>query len=304
MPVHSLPVSRRAFLSQAAVGAVAGWVAVKSGWAAETGAPSTFALLSDAHIASDPGTMARGTNMTANLRQVVSEILADRAKYAGVIINGDCAYLKGLPGDYQNLAGLVRPLAEGGLPLHVTMGNHDNRPALYDALADQKPAAPLVESKHVSLLETPKANWFLLDSLFQTDVVTGELGQSQLHWLAQALDAKTDKPAIIMAHHNPQFEPNENGSWSGLKDAKALFDLLQARPHVKAYIYGHTHDWRISKAGRLHLINLPPVAYVFAEGKPNGWVEASVHDAGLRLHLRCIDSSHPQHGQTADLAWS
>jgi 3',5'-cyclic-AMP phosphodiesterase len=60
-------------------------------------------------VPSDPQTTARGVNMTSNLRQVVAELIARRPKLSGVIVNGDCAYLKGLPGDYQNLAGAVRP---------------------------------------------------------------------------------------------------------------------------------------------------------------------------------------------------
>lgn len=303
MPVHSMLVSRRAFLGQATAGAVAGFVAVKGGSAGEEN-PNSFALLADTHIPGDPDTTARDTNMTANLRQVVGEVIAHRPKLSGVIVNGDCAYLKGLPGDYKNLASVVQPLSETGLPLHLTMGNHDNRQALYGALADQQKAAAVIESKHISVLETPKANWFLLDSLFQTDVVTGELGSQQREWLAQALDARANKPAILVAHHNPQWEPNANGGWTGLKDAKALFDLIASRKQVKAYIYGHSHNWQLSKAGNIHLVNLPPVAYVFAADRPNGWVQATAQDQGLRLQLHCVDTSHPQHGQTAELAWS
>lgn len=303
MPLHLPPVSRRVFLSQTA-GAAAGFLVLRQGWTADAMRdPNTLALLSDTHIPSDPKTTARDTNMTANLRQAVSEVLDLGPKVAGAIINGDCAYLKGLPGDYQNLAGLVKPLSEAELPLHLTMGNHDNRGPLYQALADQQPSAPPVASKHVSVLETPKANWFLLDSLFQVDVVTGELGEAQLTWLAQALDAHADKPAILVAHHNPQWEPNANGSWSGLKDAKALFELIANRKQVKAYVYGHTHTWKLSKIGDIHLVNLPPVAYVFQSGQPNGWVQATLRDHGLHLQLRCLDKSHPQHNQTAMLAW-
>jgi 3',5'-cyclic AMP phosphodiesterase CpdA len=303
MPIHLPPISRRFFLSQAAA-AGAAVLGRRCAWAAESETNEvTFALLADTHIPSDPQTIARGVNMTANLRQAVAELVAHRPKPSAVLVNGDCAYLKGLPDDYRNLAGLIKPLSEAGLPVHLTMGNHDDRTPFYQALADQRPASPPVESKHISVLETPSANWFLLDSLFQVDVVTGELGARQLQWLAEALDARADKPAILMAHHNPQFEPSAGGGWSGLKDAKALFDLIADRKQVKAYIFGHTHDWRLSKAGDVHLVNLPPVAYVFQEGRPNGWVEATVRHGGMQLRLHCLDKSHPENQQTTDLAW-
>lgn len=118
--------------------------------------------------------------MTANLQQVVREITTLSTKPSGVLLNGDCAYSRGLPEDYANLAACVAPLDQAGLTLHVTMGNHDDRRPLYAALKTQEPERPMVDSKHVTVIETPHANWFLLDSLTQVNVVTG-LERPQRH---------------------------------------------------------------------------------------------------------------------------
>lgn len=305
MPIHVPPISRRSFLAQGAALA-AGLAAGRSAWGAEAGAdPHCFALLSDTHVPSDPATEARGVNMTDNLKRVVGQLAEMQRKPAAAIVNGDCAYLRGLSKDYANFAGLVRPLGEAGVPLHLTMGNHDRRETLYKALAAQRPDNPPVESKHVSVIESPRANWFLLDSLFQTNVVTGELGAAQLKWLAAALDKRADKPAIVMAHHNPQFEPpSNNGRWSGMKDAAALFDLLESRKQVQAYVFGHTHNWRIGRRNGLHMVNLPPVAYVFNDAKPNGWVQVQLRPDGMQLQLHAHDHNHPQHGQKVELKWA
>ena len=84
----------------------------------------------------------------------------------------------------------------------------------------------------------------------------------------------------------------------------ARFEVIRPRKQVKAYIYGHTHTWRVEKDDTgLHLINLPPVAYVFQEGEPSGWVRMTLREDGMKLELRCIDSSHAKHGQTFDLKW-
>ncbi len=263
-----------------------------------------MALLSDTHIPASPEVTARGTNMTANLRQVVEELTSLSTPPSGVVINGDCAYLKGLPEDYANLAQCISPLADAGLPLHVTMGNHDDRGPLYDALKSQKPEQPLLESKHITIIESPHANWFLLDSLTKVDVVTGEIGAEQRQWLAQALAARPDKPALVMAHHTPQFEPPPEGNvWGGLKDTQAFMDLLSRFTQVKAFLFGHSHNWSVTRRDSLQLINLPPVAYVFDERKPNGWVMANVRANGLDLELRTIDSAHPQNGERIALTW-
>lgn len=305
MPLHTAPLSRRSFLAQGAA-VVAGLTVLPSGWGAEEGVnPNVVALFSDTHAPSAPDVTVRDTNMTSNLRQVVREVLALKKKPAGVIVNGDCAYLKGLPADYANFSQCVGPLREAGVPLHVTMGNHDDRGPLFDALKSQKPQQPILESKHVSIVEMPHANWFLLDSLTQTDVVTGEIGAEQRGWLAKALASHPDKPALVMAHHTPQFEaPPEGKVWGGLKDTSEFMELLAGFKQVKAFVFGHSHDWSVKKRGNLQLVNLPPVAYVFAAGKPNGWVLAEVGENHLTLELRTIDPTHKQNAELVNLVWS
>jgi predicted phosphodiesterase len=304
MPLHLARISRRSFLAQGGV-AVAGLATLPYVFGAERQAnPNQVALLSDTHIPSAPDVTARDTNMTSNLKQVVREVTALEAKPACVIVNGDCAYLKGLPADYANFSLCIAPFSEAGLPVHITMGNHDDRAPLLGALKSHKPERPLLESKHVSIVETPHANWFLLDSLTKTDVVTGELGADQRAWLAEALSSRSDKPALVMAHHNPQFEPPAEGKeWGGIRDTAEFMELLGSFKHVKAFIFGHTHDWSIKKRGNLQLVNLPPVAYVFTAGKPNGWVLAEVAESRLTLTLHSIDPRHQQHGQRVELAW-
>ncbi len=177
MPLHAAPLSRRSFLASGAA-AVAGVAVLRTGETAEpAGDPNILALLSDTHLPETPEVSTRGTNMTVNFRKVVQEVQADPARPA-VIVNGDCAYLKGLAPDYANFANCLEPLTRQSIPVHVTMGNHDHRERLFAALAGLK-SQQVVESKHVSVLETPFANWFLLDSLTETDVVTGELGKSR-----------------------------------------------------------------------------------------------------------------------------
>lgn len=300
MPIHLGSISRRQFLGAVAAGAAA--LVVRDAYAAETAGETDFlALLSDTHVPSDSSITNIDTNMTENLQTVVKELLALEVKPVGVVINGDCAYLKGLTDDYKNLATVLAPLRNADLPVHLSMGNHDHRTRMYEQLKEQQPEKPIVEGKHVSVLEMPRANWFLLDSLFETDVVTGELGQTQLKWLAAALDAHTDKPAIVMAHHHLQWEPTD--PISGLRETSELFQMLTERKHVKAYLFGHTHRWDVKERDGIHLVNLPPTAYVFEKGRPNGWVAAKVKDGGMTLELHALDKQHSQNGQRVELAW-
>jgi len=312
MPIYVPAHSRRSFLaSSLAIGASwsgASVIASIAGSGDTAVDDSYFALLSDTHIPASPEVNARDVNMSENLQRVVATICASSVRPAAVMINGDCAYLAGKIEDYRNLAALIDPLSKAGMPIHLTMGNHDDRDPLYAALRDQRPrGTPPVAAKHVSVIESRHANWFLLDTLKVVNQVTGQLGVDQLRWLAMALDERLDKPAIVMAHHNPQFTPPADGqTWNGIQDTAELFDILQQRRQVKALIFGHTHVWKVEQRERLQLINLPPVAYVFSPEQPSGWVEARLRANGLQLTLRTHDKTakHPQSGQIVDIAWS
>jgi 3',5'-cyclic-AMP phosphodiesterase len=309
MPITLPPLSRRRFLA-GSLAAGAGLL-LRSPWLGAADAPATdphrFALLSDLHVAADPAVVARGVNMFNNMKQASAEVLALDPRPAAVIVDGDLAYLKGLAEDYATVVGLLKPVREAGLPVHLTLGNHDDRAKFWQAIppppaADRAGARP-VEDRQVLTVESPRANWFILDSLDKTNGTPGVLGKKQLDWLAGALDAKADKPALVMVHHDPDDKPKPQGKVTGLTDAAALLEVLRPRKQVKVLFYGHTHDWHLEDRDGLHLVNFPPVAYPFKAGKPSGWVDAHLREDGMTLELRSIDPKHPQHGEKHELKW-
>jgi hypothetical protein len=301
MPIHLPPISRRRFLAGSAA-ALAGGLSARVGWAdAPSSDPHFFALISDIHVAADPKEVNRGVTMTDNFRRIADEITALKIKPAAAIINGDCAYLHGLKEDYRQLARLLDPLSKAGLPLHLGMGNHDDRESFADVLTALRPEHPPVSGRFASMIAAERANWFLLDTLRKTNDTPGELGDKQRDWLANALDAKADKPALVLCHHNPAFELAE--LTGGLTDTEQLFKVLSPRKHVKALIFGHTHDWRLTERDGIHLINLPPTAYVFVPSRPNGWVSAHLQEDRMTLTLHALDKNHPEANKTHDLKW-
>jgi hypothetical protein len=72
---------------------------------------------------------------------------------------------------------------------------------------------------------------------------------------------------------------------------------------VKAVFFGHSHHWSLSKHDGIHLVNLPPVAYLFIAGDPNGWVDMRLTDAGATLTLQALDTNHKAHGRVHELTW-
>jgi 3',5'-cyclic AMP phosphodiesterase CpdA len=300
MPIHLQPISRRQFLVRSLAGSAALALSPSLLADAKRSDPNSWALLADTHIAADRGLVARGINMTDHFVSVSRELVGLPKRPAGVFITGDCAYNSGETGDYRQMVDLLRPIREGQMPVHLALGNHDNRERFWEVLPAEKAAQQPVADRQVALLRAPRANWYVLDSLETTLSTPGLLGQAQLDWLARALDANPDKPALVLLHHNPGAI-NKVG---GLKDTEALFAVIRPRKQVKAYIFGHTHYWNVSQdESGIHLLNLPPVAYVFREGEPAGWVHATLERKGMRLELRCVDAAHKSHGQVVKLKW-
>jgi 3',5'-cyclic AMP phosphodiesterase CpdA len=263
-------------------------------------AVNSFAFLADTHIARNAEEVVRGVRMAGNLELVVKNMLETDPRPDGVFVNGDCAYRDGQSGDYQTLASLTQPLLTAGVPLHLTLGNHDQRDNFRQALQTADSPASPVEGKHVSVVETERVNFFLLDSLEETNATPGGLGEVQRQWLEKALDERQDRPAIVFAHHDP--DPKLMAK-RGLRDTEELFALLEPRQQVKAYVFGHTHRWSVARQGGIHLINLPPVAYLFAPNDPNGWVRAEIGESGMVLTLHALDASHSKNNERVELAW-
>ena len=299
MPITLHPMTRRGFLRLSFASAAALALSDEISQGAPTSDPHRLALLSDVHIAADRSAHERGTVMFDNLVQARAEVLALEPAPAAVFINGDCAYHNGEAGDYETLLRLLQPIRERGLPLHLSMGNHDNREHLWKSIPDIEVHAGGMDDRQVMIVECERANIFMLDSLQKTNFTPGALGEKQLHWLCSALDARQQRPAIVMVHH----QPDQSEKPSGLTDTKALLDALLPRRNVKALFYGHTHHWEVSQREQMHCVNLPAVAYVFKAGDPSGWVDAQLRESGMRIELRCLDKSHPKNGETFDLTW-
>ncbi len=300
MPIHLPPISRRQFLARSLT-ASAGLLLSPNLFAASRKVDeNTWALFSDTHVAADPAHIARTVNMTANLKAVAKEVIDLPKRPAAVLISGDLAFNHGEKGDYENFTSLLAPLRKAQMPVHLALGNHDHRATFWDAVKHEKTITRPVVDREVAILRSPRANWFVLDSLDKTLSTPGLLGETQLAWLGKSLDGNADKPAIVVVHHNPDRGQNKGS----LLDSKALLEIVRARKQVKALIFGHTHHWGIQQdESGIHMINLPPTAYPFDSTSPNGWVLAKLEKDGLGLELRALDKAHKEHGRVVDLKW-
>lgn len=302
MPIHLPPTSRRSFLRGLAVGGAS--LALPGLRASALGNDDVpyVALLADTHIDADPAKVVHDEafNMSDHLRAAVADILAQPSAPQGVVVVGDLALSNGQPGDYTQFLKLVAPLREQGIPVHLTMGNHDDRGPIREALQSRGDAA--VEGRFASAIDAAGVRLVLLDSLDKVNQVNGELGEAQRNWLAKTLDARPNDTTLVLMHHHPS--PTDEPAKGALQDTAALLEILRPRKQVKALVYGHTHVWRLSQRDELRLVNLPAVAYNFDKKQPLGWCRLEpTGNGGATIELRCIGGDRSKDRERTELAW-
>jgi 3',5'-cyclic-AMP phosphodiesterase len=299
MPIHLLKPThhRRRFLATVSATAIAGVSCVY----ADEAASDLVYLLNDTHIGEN---QPPDSPVPSNMRQAVVELVQRDRKPSCVLINGDLALKDGQPGDYRHFAQLLAPLRESGINVYLTLGNHDNREVFYEVMKSEHTQVPTVESRHISIVKTKYANFFLLDSLTETMVTQGTIGPEQRIWLATALDAHSHMPAIIVAHHNPRLGGDPLHFPGGLIDSEELWEVLATRRHVKAYVHGHIHDRNLAEYQGIHIINTPATSYVADRNKATtGWTSLRLTDHGVTLTTHTTDKSHPWNMEQETLVW-
>ena len=311
MPITLPPINRREFIKGSL--ALGGTTITASPLSAKAVGESVrlyqnrVALLADTHISADPNQAYPGTkwpgspvkesdhervNMAQSLATATTNVIALNPLPAHLIINGDCTMSRGTEAEYKELLRLLGPVRAAGITVHVTIGNHDNRENLWKLLPFLKKEQMGI---HAEVIELPHANLILLDSGRK-----GILGEKQMSWLAQELDERTDKPALVFGHFNPS--PNRGvRPIKGMSDGSALLKLLAKRKHARAYLYGHTHEWQQDRRGHLQLINQPAVSYYFGKGHAHGWVDMQLTQKSANLELHCINLKHAQHGERREI---
>jgi 3',5'-cyclic AMP phosphodiesterase CpdA len=262
-------------------------------WIIET---EYWVKLADTHIDQWIENAHLGNNPFDNFTQANNEILAG-IKPKGFIIIGDAASFHGRVIDYQRLKPFLDQITAAGIPVYVLMGNHDR-------LENFKAVAPdyvfdTSRNWQASVVEGTFANWFLLDSYVDlTGNDFGRFEKEQLEWLAAELDKRTDKPAILVAHHHIS---------SQIQDLEQFWNIVRTRRQVKAYIHGHAHMYRHSVMDNVHLISLPALGWgpwnVARSPEPVGWTVATVHRYGIDLRLHTVNSEHQLNRDLRKFNW-
>jgi len=292
-------LSRRRFFQLAGLATLAfplrGWAAL------DTSGGDEIVIINDIHLTGIPEEKipANAKDDDDHLRTAVKQILALAKKPAAVIINGDLALSIGTAADYAVVRALIAPLRDAGIPVHLTLGNHDVRDVFKQAFPEMKSASDLKEPRHNSLIDLPSTRFILLDTLDQTPGPGGKLGAEQIAWVLAKIDEVPTKQVVLVGHHNPQVGGDPSHNKGGLADTAELWPEIAKRQQVKAYIHGHTHEWTQALDSGIHIISTIACAYVFNKNtNATGWTSARFNAHGFQLKLNTLETDHAWNGET------
>jgi 3',5'-cyclic-AMP phosphodiesterase len=230
-----------------------------------------IAHLSDPHITTGPlaGRPAAGLQLAL-------------ARAAGLDPQPDCIVVTGdltdhgRPEEYEALREII-----GGVPVpvHLALGNHDDREAMLDAFAGGPQVAGSMEAHYA--VEYPEATVVVLDSHLPGSPA-GRLGQAQLDWLAGVLERRPDTPALLGLHHPPVPVGIDLLDGMRLQDGEALLEVVEAHPNAVRVMAGHVH--RTITAG---VVTVAPSTYrqtglELLSGRTPGYLN---EPTGFLLHL-------------------
>ena len=170
---------------------------------------------------------------------------------------------------------LIDDMEDAGVRWHACFGTHDRRAAFFSVFPERQVAAPPVADRWITVVQTPHADFILLDSCLEGPT-NGGLDDAQRAWLQTTLSHAT-KPVFVGAHHP-------------LKET-AIADLLAANACCKGYVFGHVHAWNQQREQGVHTLSLPStghwgdIGYVL--------VQLSADEAVFTLHQRDYYTPRP-----------
>ncbi|MGR3434620.1 MAG: metallophosphoesterase [Shimia sp.] len=186
--------------------------------------------LTDIHLTPPPGTIA-GRDPIANLDRALDHALDNHPDAEAIFITGDLSDW----GDAEDYARLRARLSDVPLPVHLCIGNHDDRATFLDHFPHLR-ADGFVQYR----IDLPGHVALILDT-WEQGTHAGSFCEARAAWLDARL-AETDAPVLLFLHHNPA--PIGIGPMDEimLLDAERLRAVLDRHPgRVRHIFHGHCH---------------------------------------------------------------
>lgn len=239
-----------------------------------------IAQMTDFHVTA-PGTLAYGRVDTAeHLRTAVAHLVAQPHRPDAVLATGDLVE-RGTDEEYAHLRALLAPIEA---PLYVIPGNHDDRPALARAFADQA-YLPRDGAFVQYVIEDHPVRLVALDTLVPGKT-EGALCDARLAWLDARLSEQPLRPTIVVMHH-PPFETGIAAmDRASLKEPAVLEAIIRRHPQVVRILAGHLHRTIVARWAGTLASTAPSTAHqIVLDLAPGAPMRFAMEPPGYQLHL-------------------
>lgn len=245
-------------------------------------APSSVLLvqLSDSHLFASPDGSLLGMKTRESLDKVVELVLAEQAGIDYVIASGDISQ----DGSVESYETFRQMSGRIGAPVRWFPGNHDELPQMEQVACQGE----LMNS----IIDVGQWRVTLLDSAVPGSV-PGFLEPSQLELLETSLSEAPDRHHLVSLHHHPVDIGCEWMKPIGLRNADALFAVLDRYPQVRAVLWGHVHQEFDQVREGVRLLSSPSTCIQFAPGSVDFKVDTTA--PGYRW-LRLYDDGQLETG--------
>ncbi|KQN77201.1 metallophosphoesterase [Devosia sp. BK] len=190
-----------------------------------------FIVLSDLHVMPE-GELSMTLDTGARLEQAVQTIAARYHTVDFCVLAGDLTDL-GQPAAYERLKSLIDRI---DIPVHLTLGNHDDRETFLSVFGEEYVA----ETGKIDKAFDAKGYRIILLDSSEPGRVDGVLTKVQIAWLKARLAEALDRPVIVILHHNANAL-HINSDDIRIRDAEPFIAALKTHPDIRQVIAGHVH---------------------------------------------------------------
>lgn len=209
-----------------------------------------FIQITDCHLFATEEGKLLGMDTHASLDAVMSKIHQEQSQFDFYLCTGDLSQ-DGSVESYQYLKDL---LDKDGKEQFWIPGNHDYRTNMLQVVSEQKEMLSVVK----------KGPWqiILLDSQVPGSVF-GNLAQSQLDLLEQALQQDTTSHTLITMHHHPRPMGCKWLDTQQIRNSQALLDIVDKYDNVRVVLWGHVHQDSDTNIDGVRYISTPSTCVQF-----------------------------------------
>ena len=192
-----------------------------------------FIHLTDPHLV-EPGSRLHQLDPLQRLREALQSIASEHADAAFVVLTGDLCDA-GQPNGYAALRDAVATLP---MPVHLMMGNHDERGAFRAAFADAADDG----SGFVQFAFSAGGHRFVCLDTLEQGKSKGTFCERRAAWLAAELAASAPEPVLLFMHHPPFAVGMAPMDRIALTEPALLRQALAPhRARIRHLFFGHLH---------------------------------------------------------------